>query len=127
MTALRLTGVSRSRKLSPHRRGPAQSAVPPYAATPVHFDGVSDYLTRGGALTGVANGKVWSGSIWLRLAALGTFLRAFNAQSDRFQLLYFGGTPADFVLFGKNAGGTEILRLLINNVDDTNWHHFLWS
>ena len=85
------------------------------------FDGAT-HLTRGDALTGVSDSKVWSGSIWLRLAATGDFLRPLNAASDRFALLYFGGGPADYVLFGFNPGGSEILRLLIDfpGANDTN-------
>jgi hypothetical protein len=125
MSVLRLRSHSRGLGLSPHRRR-AAGAVPAYAATPVNFNG-STHLARGGALTGVSDSKVWSGSLWLRLAAEGGFARALNAASDRCALLYFDDAPADFGLFGFNSAGAEILRLLINGIDDTNWHHFLWS
>ena len=42
-------------------------------------------------------------------------------------LLYFDDAPADFALFGFNSSGAEVLRVLINGIDDTNWHHLLWS
>jgi hypothetical protein len=125
MTMLRLRSHSRGLGLSP-RRSSRASVSPLYAATAVNFNG-STYLARGDALTGVSDSKISSGSLWFRLAAEGTFARLFNAASDRFALLYFDDAPADFGLFGFNSSGAEILRLLINGVDDTNWHHFLWS
>jgi hypothetical protein len=124
MSRLRLRSHSRGLGLSPKRRG-TSGAAPSYAATAVAFDG-STHLTRGGALTGVADSKVWSGSIWLRFGAVGGFKRAVDAGA-KFQLLYFGGAPADYALLGFNPGGSEILRLLINGIDDIDWHHFLWS
>lgn len=126
MTALSLKRHSRGLGLSPRRHRGASGAAPAYAATPVSFDGAT-HLTRGGALTGVSASKVWSGSIWLRLAATDGFLRPLNAASDRFALLYFGGGPADYALFGFSPGGSEILRLLIDfpGANDTNWHHLL--
>ena len=125
MTMLRLGSHSKGLGLS-SRRSRRARAVPSYAATPVSFNG-STHLARGGALIGVSDGKTSSGSLWLRLAAEGTFARVFNAASDRFALLYFDDAPADFALFGFNSSGAEVLRVLINGIDDTNWHHFLWS
>jgi hypothetical protein len=125
MSALRLRRHARGLGLSP-RRHAANEAVPSYVATPVHFNG-STYLARGGALTGVSGGTVFSGSLWLRLAAEGTFARVFNAASDRFSLLYFDDAPSDYALFGVNSSSVEILRLLIDGIDDTNWPHLLWS
>jgi hypothetical protein len=128
MTALSLKRHSRGLGLSPRRHRGASGAAPAYAATPVSFDGAT-HLTRGDALTGVSDSKTWSGSIWLRLAATDGFFRSLNAASDRFSLLYFGGGPSDYALFGFNPGGSEILRLLIDfpGANDTNWHHLLWS
>ena len=127
MSALGLKRLRRGLGLSPRRSKPA-SAKTLYAATPVNFDGLT-HLTRGGALTGVSDSKVWSGSIWLRLDVVAGFKRALNAASDRFSLLYFGGAPADYALFGFNASASEILRLLINfpGDPDMDWHHCLWS
>lgn len=128
MSTLSLRHHSRGLALSPRRRRGVPAVVPVYTATPVNFDGLT-YLSRGGPLSGVTASKVWSGSIWLRLDSVEGFKRAFNAASDRFSLLYFGGAPADYGLFGFDSGGTEVLRLFINfpNDPDTGWHHLLWS
>jgi hypothetical protein len=104
----------------------ASSAVPSYAATPVNFDG-STYLARGTDLTGVSDNKVWSGSMWLRLAATsGVFYRAFNATDDKYALMFFDSDGGRLSLFAKNAAGTIILELRLP-CTDTNWHHYLWS
>jgi hypothetical protein len=114
--------VSRTLGLNPRRSKPTSTGAL-YAATPVNFNG-STRLTRGDALTGVSDSKVWSGSMWLRLASTAAFMRAFNALNDAYQLLFFN--PATLVLFGKNVGGSIILRADLMVVD-TNWHHLLWS
>ena len=125
MSMLRLKGPSGGLGLSPRRRR-AAGAVPPYAATPVNFNGTT-HLTRGGALTGVSASKVWSGSLWLRVAATsGVFYRAFNSTDDKYQLLFFEFGGGRFTLFAKNAGGDLILELQLPCAD-TNWHHYMWS
>ena len=122
MTSFRLRGLTRTLGLNPGRSKHASTGAL-YAATPVNFNG-STRLTRGGALTGVSDSKVWSGSVWLRLASTAAFMRAFNALNDAYQLLFFN--PAALVFFGKNVGGSVILRADLT-VGDTNWHHLLWS
>jgi chitodextrinase len=104
-------------------RSAPDSATTHHIATPVNFNGATR-LIRGAALTGVSDSKVWSGSMWLRLASTAAFMRAFNALNDAYQLLFFN--PTALVLFGKNVGGSIILRADLT-VGDTNWHHLLWS
>ena len=131
MTALSLKRHSRGLGLSPRRHRGASGAAPAYAATPVSFDGAT-HLTRGDALTGVSDSKVWSGSMWLRWSrATGAdtdFFRLIDAGT-KFQLLSFGATGGDLALFGFNAAGAEILdwRAPDSSITDDNWHHFLWS
>jgi Concanavalin A-like lectin/glucanases superfamily len=124
MTIFSLKRHSRGLGLSPRRRG--AGAVPSYVATAVNFNG-STHLTRGGALTGVSASKVWSGSMWLRLAATsGVFYRAFNATDDKYSLLFFEFDGGRMNLFVKNASGSFILDLQLP-CSDTNWHHYMWS
>ena len=124
MTIFSLKRHSRGLGLSPRRRG--AGAVPSYVATAVNFNG-STHLTRGGALTGVSASKVWSGSMWLRLAATsGVFYRAFNATDDKYSLLFFEFDGGRMNLFAMNAGGSFILDLRLP-CSDTNWHHYMWS
>ena len=124
MTIFSLKRHSRGLGLSPRRRG--AGAVPSYVATAVNFNG-STHLTRGGALTGVSASKVWSGSMWLRLAATsGVFYRAFNATDDKYSLLFFEFDGGRMNLFAKNTGGSFILDLQLP-CSDTNWHHYMWS
>jgi hypothetical protein len=62
--------------------------------------------------------------VWLRLGSTAAFLRAFNALSDAYQLLFFN--PSTLSLFGKNVGNSIILRANVT-VGNTAWHHLLWS
>jgi hypothetical protein len=83
MSALRLRRHARGLGLSP-RRHAANEAVPSYVATPVHFNG-STYLARGGALTGVSGGKVFSGSsrhFYLDDASTGTWATYIDDTID---------------------------------------------
>jgi hypothetical protein len=85
MTSFRLRGLSRPLGLNPRRSKPARAGAP-YAATPVNFNGTT-HLTRGGALTGVADSKVWSGSVWLRNADTANFAGFFQSANSRSALL----------------------------------------
>jgi hypothetical protein len=124
MTIFSLRRHARGLGLSPHRRAACASAL--YAATPVNFNGAT-YLTRGGDVTGVSDSKVWSGSMWLRVAATsGVFYRVFNATDDTYQMLFFEFGGGRFNLFAKNPGNTVVLDLQLPCVD-ANWHHYMWS
>ncbi len=124
MTSFRLRGVSRTLGLNPRRSKPA-SAGAPYAATSVNFNGATR-LTRGGALTGVSDSKVWSGSVWLRNADTTNFAGFFQSANSRSALLYGLGVGV-WDLFGLTAAGATSLRLQFTGLTDTNWHHLLWS
>jgi hypothetical protein len=125
MTSLRLRGLTRALGLNPRRRA-AQGNIPPYAATPVNLNGAT-WLRRDADLTGAVDGKVFSGSMWLRRGATNTFMRAFNAVSDKQQLLFFNnGVGNRVAIIAKNAGNSIILELRTTN-NDTAWHHYLWS
>ena len=125
MTIFSLKRHSRGLGLSPRRRT-ASGAVPSYAAMPVNFDGVT-YLTRGGALTGVSDSKIWSGSLWFRRSAPGGFTKIFSGASQRIDLPLFGSDLSDWVLLiGMNGPGSEIVRLTLQS-NDADWHHLLWS
>jgi hypothetical protein len=125
MTILSLRRHSRGLGLRPRRRR-APGAVPSYAATPVNFNG-STHLARGGPLTGVADSKVWSGSVWFRRDPADAFVKIFAGASQRHDLMWFGSGLNEWVLlFGANSSGAEIVRLtLVSN--DTDWHHLQWS
>ena len=45
---------------------PSADGAPAYAANPVNFDGTNDYLTRGATLTGAADSKLMTISVWVR-------------------------------------------------------------
>jgi hypothetical protein len=110
--------------LSPHR--PAVTTKTAYAATPVNFDG-STYLARDGALTGVSDSKVWSGSLWFRRDPANVFTKIFAGASRHFDLPLFPDDVNGWVLLvGSNASGVEIVRLTFAS-NDTDWHHLLWS
>ena len=125
MTSIRLRGLSRTLGFNPRRSKLASAGAAPYAATPVNFNG-STHLTRGGALTGVADSKVWSGSVWLRNADTANFAGFFQSVNSRSALLY-GIAPGTWDLFGLTATAATTLRLQFTGFADTNWHHLLWS
>lgn len=94
---------------------PSFSARPSVAATAfasVTFDGANDYMTRGGALTGLTDGQQftfgWRGT--LNAAGNGSFRVLYKHGDNRF---YVQLTSANRIaVIGANASGTTILSLL---------------
>lgn len=93
-------------------------AVSGYANDPTKFvgakfDGSSDYLTRGGGLTGAADSKLLSFSVWLELEAVngagriitGNTTLATNSQTTRL-IMSTGADTVEIVIF--NAAGVQI-------------------
>jgi hypothetical protein len=87
-----------------------------YIANPVNFDGTNDSLTRGGGLTGIADGNIILFSCWFRrTGGFGATERIFSIYAN------FGTTPAtrlrvvfdpnDLIeIAGFNSSGTNILN-----------------
>jgi hypothetical protein len=97
-----------------------------YAATPVAFDGVNDYLTRGTGLTGAVDSKFYTGSLWFRRSdGIGVDQRIFADNAGRIQLQVTTGNA--LLLLAVDSGLTTILQATMATISDTEWHHLAWS
>lgn len=101
-----------------------------YTPAAVYFDGTNDYLLRGADLTGLADGKTVTGSLWLRRTTLGVAQKLYAntvATGPGFQLQLTSGGAVE--LQARNAADTEILRVNVQTtlITDSNWHHILFS
>jgi len=109
----------------------ALSHTPPasgYTTTANDYDATNDYATRGGDLTGAADGKAGTISCWVRLD---------GGDGNNFYILY--GATNVFALFrngsnvfrlaGRNASNTLILNVLSNTTytASSSWIHILAS
>jgi hypothetical protein len=101
------------------------AAAAPYTINAVEFDGTNDYLSQGG-LTFPTGQKTASGSMWVRKNVTGDMFLVFN-DSYRFGVWLPG--DGRFQLTASNSNPTGILDCSSNDValNDTDWHHVLWS
>jgi hypothetical protein len=97
------------------------------------FDGANDYMSRGGELTGMSDGKQGIISVWVRLDggnASNLYIadNAPAAGSSSFYLIRSAGNK--FTIQGRSSpGGTLILSLQTANTytSSTTWLHVLAS
>lgn len=73
----------------------------------VNFDGGADYLTRGAALTGAADGKEGTFSVWYKANADGAGQNWLDTTSSRFFILK--DTSDRINVIARNSSGTTIL------------------
>lgn len=98
-----------------------------YRAQAVRFDG-STYFTRGGGLTGAADGKKGSGSVWFRIdGGDGTELEILRSINARFGIQR--NSINLFAVFGFNAASVQILFLRYDQavLAGPSWRHAMWS
>lgn len=100
----------------------------PFQVNAVHFDGTSDYLTRGGGLTGAADSKVGTISAWINLTGGNGAVMAVVASEG----VTFGLTRLDtseLRVRAENSAGTTILAAQTSNTytDSSGWVHILSS
>ncbi len=91
------------------------------------FGGTSEYLSRGGDLTGISDSAVGTLSFWFKRNATGTqqvIMQDDNATS-RFLCEFTAGN--DIRLVGRNTSGTIVLDIETTTAitDTTSWHHCL--
>lgn len=107
-----------------------------YVATASDYDGTNDYAKRGADLTGIADGKAGTLSLWLKFTsgsdATTPKIFSFNnngATSEHFVLQRLAGPGGQMDLVGYNAAGTIILRLTTStaHLAAAGWFHFLAS
>lgn len=101
----------------------------------VAFDGSTDYYTRGAGLTGAADSKLLSFSLWVRLDATSasggriiasTSTLAGGAANARFRIA-FSGSAGNISIIGTNSAGTTILAITSAELLLGVWSHVLVS
>jgi hypothetical protein len=93
------------------------------------FDGTNDYLTLATDLTGNANGKVGTVSVWFRLDGSDGTSRYFISNASIF--FSFGiNTSNKIGIHGENTSGSKILSFSSSatyTADSSTWHHAMAS
>ena len=91
------------------------------------FGGTSEYLSRGGDLTGIADSGVGTLSFWFKRGATGAqqVIMQDDNVTSRFLLEFTVGN--DIRLVGRNTAGTIVLDIETTTAitDTNNWHHCL--
>jgi len=99
-----------------------------YYAEPATFDGTNDYLTRGGNLTGIADGKAGTISFWFRRGATADTYMLTSAETTvlRFAAMF---QSSKVTVYGRNAAASDILNLRTVNTFGISpiWHHAIAS
>ena len=101
--------------------------IVPVCPEGVTFDGTNDWLTRGGALSGISDGSQGAASFWIRFSgSTGTAYRWFTSNTTNVR---FRSPTTGEVIFRVSAGGGSFLNVTstIQIVPDTFWHHVLLS
>jgi hypothetical protein len=105
-----------------------------YIAGAVDFDGTNDYLTRGAGLTGAADSKLWTGSLWINSDADGLFYMLIAASTtvggSTLRIFVYKGTTNRLIVSGRNPAGTTIVDIqsAANSIEAADgWVHAMWS
>lgn len=106
-----------------------------YRADSALFDGATDWLTRGGDLTGTADGKQGTISAWIRIdGGDGTIRRFFRSDTvlggAAAPRLFVGVNNSNIIDFGAlNAAGATILDIKTTGtyLAGATWRHVLAS
>lgn len=98
-----------------------------YVPEAVKFDGTNSYLTRGGDLTGIADGKQVTGSVWFRRNSYGNgdVHEIYQTAGASFRITIDISDRLRVV--GENAAGTQILSTIGPTITDSDWHHVAFS
>lgn len=96
------------------------------AANGADFDGTNDYMSRGAGLTGAADGKLFSGSIWFKRGGTAAIMN-FTRDDGGFVFVRFDSDDK-INITGHTSGASKILEVRTSALTDTaSWHHVLWS
>jgi len=98
-----------------------------YFPNAVTFDGTNDWLS--GSLSGLADSRRWTGSMWFKFNTLpAANFEMFDSNDAGDITVYWNGAAAkQFNLRARNSASAEIVRFNGSAINDTNWHHALWS
>jgi len=103
-----------------------EGPAPPYVANAVDFDGSNDNLLRGSDLTGNADGKQGTYSVWIRLdGGDGALQHSSNNTGGRLRLKRITSDIWEINL--KNSGGSFIMTLktATTYTASSTWLHLL--
>lgn len=106
------------------------SSAPAPGQNAALFDGTNDFMSRGGALTGIADGKLGLLSFWIKPnGGDGVTQTFFIGTGSHDALKVFKNTSNLIRILGYNSSSTEILDLRSDTAltDDNAWHHVLAS
>jgi len=108
--------------------GDFENWTPNYLTNPILFDGSTDYLLRGGNITGLVDSMLGTLSVWFRVDGENSTERyIFGNELSRFSLrLTFKN---EIILRARNTLGQEIIRFTHDNniVAGPNYHHYVAS
>lgn len=101
------------------------SLSPSFLPLAASFDYVNDYLTRGAALTGDADGKAGTFSCFFNLqGGAGASLEFVSNSGQQFEIIRHSSNTIR--VNGYNAGAVQILGLVSTNTySASGWHHLL--
>lgn len=108
---------------NPFRFGPAA----PYAANGVNFDGTNDYLERGADLTGNADSKLYSGSLWFKRGNTGLNSQVLAGNSRRHEIFFHSGNTFRVAVKQPGSGTTFEVRSATTFTSTAVWYHVMWS
>lgn len=100
----------------------------PYRAQGVFFDGTNDFLNAGATLTGAADSKLWTCSMWLRTSSAIDTLLTFNDTGSALSRSRFVVLSGNTIEITGVVGGLNQLRATTaGTISTTGWTHFLFS
>lgn len=105
------------------------SMLPPrYAPTGVYFDGVNDYLTQSSALNGVADGKSFTASVWIKYEGYPGQMEVLTNQTGKLDM-FWHGTLHNFHVLLRNSSSSIIAQVACGPVYPTvgQWYNYLIS
>jgi len=101
-----------------------------YTYTATKFDGVNDWLTHSGDLSGVSDGQIFTLSFWIKLNNAGqdnTVRRVWRFGGDLFSVLFHDNTEGNHLqTFGQTGGGASTSFNILGSTAFTSssaWHH----
>jgi len=99
-----------------------------YRPNAVTFDGVNDYLTRGAGLTGVVDGKTWSGGFWIRTQGLPAGPIQILGTSPNGAMSIRMESNGKIKIVTQAADATEAGSFETSgSIRDDQWHHVLFA
>lgn len=91
----------------------------------IAFDGVNDFLTRGGGLTDAVDSKLVTGSVWINTAVAATQHIIDNA-GIRFEIIILNNGVIQIV--GRNSAGSNVLVVQSSaGYADGTWYNIAFS